>query len=151
MLDRLEGIERLRPHAPGRRIGGDELRVRHLQGLQFAEQFVEPSVGDLGLIADVVEIRVVPQRPAQFSGPPLGPAGTRFAHGAEASRAASAETESRQLASEGDSELDSGDQVTVLGGREHDVRPDVNAADLDRDAAADDGADFPVPLHDVVV
>ena len=83
MLDRLERGERLGPHAPGRRIGGDEFRVRLLEGPQFAEQLVEPLIRDLGLIADVVEIRVVPQRPAQFSGPPLGPAGTRFAHGAE--------------------------------------------------------------------
>ena len=59
MGDRFEAFERGSADALGGRFRGDEVRVLFFEGFELVEELVVGLVGDLGTVADVVEVVVV--------------------------------------------------------------------------------------------
>ena len=73
-----------------RRVGRDELGMRGLEGDELAVERVVVLVADLGVVLDVVALRVVGERRAQLGGAGRGSAGSLTSRAAARGRAASA-------------------------------------------------------------
>ena len=87
----VELVERLRPHALGGRVRGQQVGVLGLEVAQLVEQRVVLGVRDLRVVEDVVAVAVVIELLAQLADPLLGAAGG----GAHTSRAAGRSSRSR--------------------------------------------------------